>query len=259
MEAAGRNPGPPLARATALPGLPPPRGLPSGRAALHPGYKIPYFNPAAILRISSADHSPANGSRGCNPVARKKAEGRNPGPPLARATTLPGFHPGYKFTYFNPAAILRISSADRSPASGSRGCNPVARMRPEGSHLGWQAEGRNPGPPLARATTLPGFHPGYKFTYFNPAAIFRISSAERSPANGSRGCNPVARMGAAGRNPGPPLVRATTLPGFHPGYKIPYFNPAAILRISSADRSPANGSRGCKCRPIANPPINTGS
>ncbi len=193
MEAAGRNPGPPLARATALPGLPPPRGLPSGRAALHPGYKIPYFNPAAILRISSADHSPANGSRGCNPVARKKAEGRNPGPPLARATTLPGFHPGYKFTYFNPAAILRISSADRSPASGSRGCNPVARMKAEG------------------------------------------------------------------RNPGPPLVRATTLPGFHPGYKIPYFNPAAILRISSADRSPANGSRGCKCRPIANPPINTGS
>ena len=84
------------------------------------------------------------------------------------------------------------------------------------------AAGLNPGPPLARATTLPGFppkgtsfgaHPGYKISYFNPAALFRISSADRSPANGSRGCSPVARMKAAGRNPGPPLARATALPG----------------------------------------------
>ena len=57
MEAAGRNPGPPLARATTLPGFPP-KGTSFGA---HPGYKISYFNPAATFRISTADRSPASG------------------------------------------------------------------------------------------------------------------------------------------------------------------------------------------------------
>ena len=39
----------------------------------------------------------------------------------------------------------------------------------------------------------------------------------------------------------------------------PYFNPAAIFRISSALRSPANGWPGIRYFPFSSPPIRTGS
>ena len=53
----------------------------------------------------------------------------------------------------------------------------VARMRPEGSHLGWKAEGRNPGRVLRKAMTvlLPEFR-------FAPSGLQgRVWRGVRSP------------------------------------------------------------------------------
>ncbi len=121
-------------------------------ALLHPGYKISLLQPRRNL--ANLIRRPLTRQRLARLQPRSPDGGRRP---ESGATVGPCHHPpriprcfirATKSPYFNPAAILRISSADRSPASGSRGSNPVARMK---------AEGRNPGPPLHNATTLPGF------------------------------------------------------------------------------------------------------